>query len=265
MRQHCGGGGILDLGIGDDADRHTQPPLHQTGDGLDPWIVERVEGAVGVDSHGIDRGLMAGRIGAGGIRGVGDDRIAARGGDQRHLRHVVDGELAERLALRDALRQHSRRHAMRQRHAVADEQDDVLRLARCGIVDLPAEFAGLNAVGHADLVSARLGEQHIAQEQGRLVLAGLALDERGGLAENLGIVFAVQGDGDFCRIGEARKFDFEIEPCTGQNIRSIDGIDRLRRTGRRRHRNRNNGHRRKHRAHVQDPQRFGVIRPIRPL
>ena len=131
MRHHGGGRGILDLGIGDDADRHAQPCACARLVMVSTFgIVERVGRAVGIDAHGIDRRFVAGRIGADGIRRVGDDGIAAGGRDQRHMRHVVDGKLAERLAFRDALREHARRDAMRERHAVADEQDDVLRLAR---------------------------------------------------------------------------------------------------------------------------------------
>jgi hypothetical protein len=91
----------------------------------------------------------------------------------------------------------------------------------------------------------------------RLVLAGLALDERGGLAENLGIAFAVQGDGDFCRIGEARKFDFEVEPRAGQNISSINRIDRLGGGGRSREQRRNKSRRSEDCAHVMTSNSVG--------
>ena len=155
---HRGGGGILDLGIGDDADRHPMSALDQTGDGLDLGIVERVEGAIGIDPHGVDRRLVAGRIGAGGIGRVGNDRIAARGRNQRHMRHVVDGEFAARLALGDALREHARRHAVGERHAVADEQDDVLRPARPAVIDVPLKFTGIGPVPDAQPINAGLCE-----------------------------------------------------------------------------------------------------------
>jgi hypothetical protein len=71
-----------------------------------------------------------------------------------------------------------------------------------------------------------------------LILAVLAFDKSGGLAEKLGMVLAVQGHGDLCRIGKARKFDFEVEPGADQNIGSVDRIDGLRKTGRTDHRNR---------------------------
>ena len=113
------------------------PALDQAADGLDPGIVERVGGAVGIDAHGVGRRLVAGGVGARRVGGIGDDRVAAGGRDQRHVRHVVDRELAARLAFGHAFREHACRDAMRERHAVADEQDDVLRLARAGIVDVP--------------------------------------------------------------------------------------------------------------------------------
>ena len=196
MRHHGCGGGVLDLGIGDDADRHVLSALRQAGDGLDPGIVERVGRTIGIDTHGIDRRFVAGGISAGGIRRVGDDRIAARRRDQGHVRHVVDGELAERLPLRNALSEQARRDTVRGRHAVADEQDDILRLARPGIVHVPAKFAGLSSVRDADVVDAGVPERNVAQEQGGLILAGLAFDKRAGLAEDLGVVLAVQGDRD---------------------------------------------------------------------
>ena len=236
MRHHRGGRGIFDLGVGHDADRHPGLALHQTGDGLDLGIVERIGGAVGIDPHGIHRRLVAGRIRAGRIRGVGDDRIAARGGDQRHVRHVVDRELAARLALGNALGQHPRRHPVRERHAVADEQDHVLGLARPGIVDVPAEFARARTVAHLQSVSAGLRERDVAQQQGRLVLAVLALDERGGLAQNLGMVRSVQRHGHLCRIGQAGKLDFEVEARAGEDVRPVDRVDGLRDGGRSDHR-----------------------------
>ena len=196
MRHHGCGGGVLDLGIGDDADRHVLSALRQAGDGLDPGIVERVGRTIGIDPHGIDRRFVAGGVSAGGIRRVGDDRIAAGRRDQGHVRHVVDGELPERLPLRNAPGEQARRDTVRGRHAVADEQDDILRLARPRIVHVPAKFAGLGSVRDADVVDAGVPERNVAQEQRGLILARLAFDKRGGVAEDLGVVLAVQGDRD---------------------------------------------------------------------
>jgi hypothetical protein len=170
--------------------------------------------------------------------------------DQCHVRHVVDRELAERLAFDDPLREMPRRHAVRERHAVADEQDDVLRLARAGIVDVPGELAGMGAVGHAELVDAGLRERDVAQKQRRLVLAVLARDEIGGLAENLGMILAVQCHRDLRRIGKAGKLDLQVEPRAGQNVSPVNRINRLRRTGRSGRQNRNANARSKEPAHV---------------
>ena len=78
MRDHRRRRGILDFGIGDDADRHAEPPLRQAGDGFDLGIVERACGAVGIDAHRVDGGLVAGGVGAGRIRRIGDDRNRSR-------------------------------------------------------------------------------------------------------------------------------------------------------------------------------------------
>ena len=163
MRDHGGGGCVFDLGVGHHADRKVEPALDQAGDGLDPRIVERVFGAVGIDAQGVDRRLVAGRIGARGIGQVGDDRVAAGRRHQRHVRHVVDREFALCLALRDALGEDAGGDAVGERHAVADEQDDVLRLARPGVEDVPGDLARFRAVGHFDLVGAGLHQRHIAQ------------------------------------------------------------------------------------------------------
>jgi hypothetical protein len=85
-----------------------------------------------------------------------------------------------------------------------------------------------------NFVGAGRRERNIAQHQGGLVLAVLAFDESCGLAERLGVVLAIERDGDFGRVGKAGKFDFEIEPRSAQNLRPVDRVNRLcrgRRTG----------------------------------
>jgi len=63
------GGRILGLSIRDDADRHSEPPLDQVGDGLDFRVIKRIERAVGIDAHSIDRRFVTGGIGAGRVCG----------------------------------------------------------------------------------------------------------------------------------------------------------------------------------------------------
>ena len=232
MCHHRGRRRVLDLGVGDDADRHAMAALHQAGDVLDLRIVERVGRAVGVDAHRIDRRLVAGGVGAHGVRRIGDDGIGAGGGDQRHVRHVVDGELAARFAFADALGEDARRDAVRGRHPVADEQDHVLRLAPAGLIDGPRDLARVVSVAGSHRIGSGLRQRNVAQDEGRHGLAVLALDKRCSLTEDLGVVLAVQGHQDFCRIGEAGKLDLEIEPGAGQDLRAVDRIDRLRMRGR---------------------------------
>jgi hypothetical protein len=83
------------------------------------------------------------------------------------------------------------------------------------------------AVRHPYLVVAGLRQRHVAQDQRRLILAVLALDERRGLAEELGVVLAVERHRKFRRVDETRELDFEIEPRAGQNVGTINRIDGL--------------------------------------
>ena len=140
--------------------------------------------------------------------------------------HVVDGELAEALALGDALGEQTGADAVRRRHAVADEQDDILGPALAGGIDVPGDrgTAGLHFIG-AGL------ERDVAQDQRRLVLAFFAFDKLAGAAENLGIGFAVDGDGRRIRLLQTGKFDFEIEAGGGQNIGAVIGVNSLRGRG----------------------------------
>ena len=175
MRNHRGRRRVLDLGVGDDPHREAEAALHQTGNCLHPRIVERVTRAVAIDSHGVHHGFVPGRVGTRRIRGIGDDGIGSRGRDQCHVRHLVHRQLAERLAFGHALGEQPRGDAVRVRHAVADEQNDVIGLPLPGAVDLPRHFAGVGAVGSPHLVDARLGQRHAAQDQRRLVPTVLAL------------------------------------------------------------------------------------------
>ena len=241
MRDHRRRRGILDLGVGDDADRQTEPPLRQAGDGFDPGVIERACGAVRIDAHRVDGGLVAGGVGAGRIRRIGDDRIGAGGGHQRHLRHVVDGELAAALALRDPLGKDARGDPVGGRQPVADKQDHVLRLARTGVVDRPHHTAAARAVADLDRDTAGPGQCDIAQDQRRLVLVVFAIDEASTLAEGGGIVRPVDRHFQFRRVDAIRKLDLEVELGAGKDFGAVDRIDRLSRCGRTRQQDGNSG------------------------
>jgi hypothetical protein len=83
-----------------------------------------------------------------------------------------------------------------------------------------------------------------------LILAVLARDESRGLAERLGVVLAIDRHRNLGRIGEAGKFDFEIERCAGQDLGPIDRVDRLRKACRTGSQERNSGRRGRKSVHV---------------
>jgi hypothetical protein len=141
--------------------------------------------------------------------------------------HVVDRELAEAFAFRNALGEDSGGDAMRGRHSVADEQDHVPGLARPGLVDRPCDAAIACTVAYFHRDAARLGQRDIAQDQGRLVLAVLAIDEGCGTAERGSIVRAIDRHFQLGRIDPVGKFDLEVELRTGEDFGAVDRIDRL--------------------------------------
>ena len=130
--------------------------------------------------------LVAGRIGRHRVGAVGDDAVGAGGGDQRHIGHVVDRELAAVTAFGDALRKDARRGAVRHRQAVADEQDDVLRLAAFGRREGVPSYARLVGAGHRlDRVPAGRRETRAADPVGGLPEAVLVGDDLGRRAQHL--------------------------------------------------------------------------------
>ena len=227
MRDHGGGCRVLDLGVGDDAHGHAVPPLDQARDGLDPRIVKRALGAIGVDAHGVGRGLVARGVGAGRIRRVGDDRIAARGRDQCHVRHVVDGEPAFCLALGDAFGEVTRRDPVRERQAVADEQDHVLGPAWPGVIDGPRHLAAVGSIRRPHKIRAGLLQCDVAQDDRRLVLAVLALDELHRFAEHGNIIGAVDRYLDPVRCELAGELNLEVECCAAQDFGTVERVDGL--------------------------------------
>jgi hypothetical protein len=143
------------------------------------------------------------------------------------VRHVVDRKLAEALALGNALGEQTGSRTMRRREPVADKQDDVLRLARPGIVDRPPDGAAARAIADFHCDVARPGQGDAAKRQRRLILAVFALHERSGLAEGSGMVLAVYGHFQFSGIDAIRKLNFEVEARAGENRRAVDRVDGL--------------------------------------
>ncbi len=79
MRHHGGRCGVLDLGVGDDADRHAAAALDEFGNGSRPaddpsvFLLQRA-----IDAERVDAGFVTGRVGAHAVGAVGDDRVACR-------------------------------------------------------------------------------------------------------------------------------------------------------------------------------------------
>ena len=132
------------------------------------------------------------------------------------------------LPFGNPFRQDARRHAMGQRHAVADEQDHVLGFARAGVIDIPCNVAAAFSGRHFDRVGAGLCQRDVAQDQRRLLLAVFLLDIGRRLAEGCGVVRAIHGDADIGLRDAFRQFHFEIETRSREDLRLVDRINCLR-------------------------------------
>jgi hypothetical protein len=100
---------------------------------------------------------------------------------------------------------------MRRRHAVADEEDHVARLAGPRRVDLPAHGPRDFPVARDDRVPAGFRERDVAQDQGRGGHPVLALDEHGRPADRRGQVRAVDRDLGVRSGHDTVELDLEIE------------------------------------------------------
>ena len=185
--------------------------------------------AVGIDAHRVDARLVAGGVGAHRVGGIGDDASRCRRSRPAPCAACRRWRACRSaLPSRDALGQDARRGAVRRRHAVADEQDDVLRLARAGVVDRPGDLAAMLAVAARAPRRCRASASATSRRiRGRLVLAVLALDEGRRLAEHCGVVVAVHRHLDLGRVGDGRELDLEVETGAGQDLGAVDRIDRL--------------------------------------
>src|SRR5262249_17244601 len=97
------------------------------------------------------------------------------------------------------------------RHAVADEEDHVLRLAGPGREDLPAHGPRGLPIARDDSIPAWLREGDLAQDQGRRRHPVLALDERGRPADRPGRALAVDRRPGARGGHDTVELDFEIE------------------------------------------------------
>ena len=117
---------------------------------------------------------------------------------------------------------------MRQRHAVTDKQDDVLRLARPGVEEVPGDFAGLRAYCNFHLVIAGALQRHIAQHQRRLILVVLTFDKARCTTQQFGVILSVDRDRHIRRFDEAGELDLKVEFCANQHLGPVERIDGLR-------------------------------------
>ncbi len=229
VRHHAGGCRILDLGVGHDADRHPQPSLGELGDRLDVGMPKRAAVQRAIGAEGVDASLVARGVGRHGVGTVGDDGIRSRRRHQRHVGHVVHGEFATILALRNALRQYARGGAVRHRHAVADKQDDVLGEAPVRrTVDIPGHGRARSAGACLDVDAAGLVEVGAAYPIGSVAQAVLVGGYVSRPAKHLTGLLAVDRHLDVRRRRCTRELDFQIEGRTGEYLRSVDRVDGLR-------------------------------------
>ena len=130
-------------------------------------------------------------------------------------------------ALDDALGQHARGGAVGDRHAVADEQDDVLRLCSRRAVDPPAYGCRLVAVPGLDRELAGR-ELSAAYPVRRSIVAVFLLGEDRLLAEHPARVAAVDQHLNGSLPRSARELDLEVEARAHQDLGLVYGIDGLR-------------------------------------
>ena len=215
-------GGVLQLGVGHDADGHAGFATQNFGQGFLFGIVKRVGGAVGIYAQGVDAGLVARGVGAHGVGRVGGDGVHAARADKSHVGHGIHGQATVELALGHARGQQTRRRAMPHAEAVGDEQDDVFGFALA---------RGRHFPGDGLLLIARFGRYRIipgrqtdpAHDDGR-ALAFFIGDIPRLAFQNPRIVRAVDGQRNVGFRHAGVKLDLEVEQGARQHGSPVDGV-----------------------------------------
>lgn len=136
------GGGILDLGSGNDTDTSGTTVLlgaaaQQLGDELLLGVIEGVDGGIGVDTQGTSRGLVASVVGGGRVGRVGDQGIQGMGHDVTENGELVHVHVLSVLSAGVGLGDQTGSGDHGGGHTITNEKDDVLSLALLDGVDGP--------------------------------------------------------------------------------------------------------------------------------
>lgn len=193
------------------------------------WYVrERILGGVFVNAHSVDYGLVSGRISGCGVRTVGDEGVVAGSGDDCIMVEFFHSQKVIVLAVCHAFGKDAGDFSGLQRHAVADEKDDVLcafhslfihnLVLGCGggndaIVISAGSDSDVTSLREADLIDA-VGND--------TVIKGL-LDSV--LAEELVSRYAIDIDFDILRILSSGNLYVEIKTGASPEFSGVDRKD----------------------------------------
>ena len=204
---------------------------------LDAGIVERIRRVVGEHAGGAVVVLLAGRVGRHARRGVGDHRIQGGGHHQAGDVQRVHREPAERLAVAHPARDDACRRPVGRAHAVAEQEDDVLRARRPPARRVPGfhrqPHLRRRPVGGPGLDDDGAGplDAAAAQQKRRRVRRGAAAGRR--IVARREVV-AVQRDAQRlrrrARVGD--RLDADVEPLPGGQHAAVGRHDADRRGGR---------------------------------
>ena len=187
-------------------------------------IIERIFGGVFVNAHGIDDRLVTCCISGSGVCTVGDEGVIAGRGDDCIVRELFHREQVIVLAIRHALGKNAGHFTRLQRHAVADEEDDILCFLLC---DFMHHLIGSSRLGNAETVLCGSCDFHLTR-----LRKGHVIDtERGDaitkilhcrfLAEELFSRNAVDRHVDILKVFRIGNFDIKVETCAAPEFCGI--------------------------------------------
>ena len=210
--------------LGDNTDGHAAGAFQDLRDIFYLRIIERILGGVFVNAHGIDDGLVTRCISGSGVGTVGDEGVIAGRGDDCIVRELFHREQVIILAIRHALGKDAGHLTRLQRHAVADEEDDILCFLLC---DFMHHLIGSSRLGNTEAVLGRSCDFHLAR-----LRKGHVIDtERGDaiakilhsrfLTEEFFSRNAVDRHVDLLKVFRIGDFDIKVEACAAPELCGI--------------------------------------------